>query len=268
VNVGRSLKDFNGDGYDDIAVSWHRNGDNGVGAGRANIYYGGPGETFDSTPNGSVADSLAGDWFSANLRAAGDFNGDGFGDVLIGAEYSDRGGADSGAAYLYFGSAGSIFNAQVDVVFVGEVAGSYFGSRLAGGGDLNADGFSDVIVGAYGPAGGVSNAGCIYVFMGSAGAGGGRLSQPSTRVCGSAADQSFGYRVSEVGDLNGDGFGDVSVASTFVQQQGQPRKCIVTNFHGGPGDTLDSAPDSVFAGEPNDECSLSVAAAGEPGRVF
>jgi FG-GAP-like repeat/FG-GAP repeat len=263
VNLGRSLKDFNGDGYDDIVVSWHRNADNGVGAGRANIYYGGPGETFDSTPNGSVADSVEGDWFSSTLSAAGDFNGDGFGDVLVGAQNSDRGGADSGAAYLYFGGAGPVFNAQADVVFVGEAAGMYFSSSLAGGGDLNADGFADVVVGSYADAGGASNVGCIYVFMGSDGAGGGRVAQPASKICGTATDQRFGFRVSEVGDLNGDGFGDVSVMSNFVQQQGQTRKCAVTNFHGQPGDILESSPDSFFAGEPNDECSLTVAAAGD-----
>lgn len=263
VNLGRSIKDFNGDGYDDVVVSWHRNTDNGPLSGRANIYFGGPGSRFDTTLDGFVNDSAANDWFAENIAAAGDFNGDGFGDVLVGANQNDRGGEDAGAAYLYFGGAGQNFNSQFDVLFVGDVPFGYFGSAIAGGKDLNGDGFSDVAISASGVETGVSNAGCVRVFFGSADAGGGRKAQAVQKLCGTEAEQYFGLRIGSVGDLNGDGFSDLSLAAKVVRQGNVLRECTVVNFYGGPGTTFDGEVDGYFGGEANENCSLVVEAAGD-----
>lgn len=261
VNLGRSIKDFNGDGYDDVVVGWHHNADNGSQSGRANIYYGSPGETFDSIANGSVGDSVAGDWFGSAVAAAGDFNGDGYGDVVVGAPYSDRKGDDSGAAYLYFGGAGQVFDTQADVVFEGTRAGDNFGFRVASGGDLNGDGRAEILISSSLNERETGRVGCIHVFMGNE-VGGGRVAQPETRIYGSGAGGAVG-NPSGVGDINGDGFGDVVLSHDFLIEDGQMRKCASSFYFGGPGAGLDATSDGLFAGEPNDTCTLTIERAGD-----
>lgn len=259
VNLGRSIKDFNGDGYDDVVVGGHHNSDNGSQAGRANIYFGSPGQTFDAAVDGSVADSAAGDWFGSAVAAAGDFNGDGFGDVLVGAQFSDRKGPDSGAAYLYFGGAGQALNTQVDVIFEGTQTLDYLGGSVMSGGDLNGDGLSEILISSS-----LSDrnerVGCVNVFAGSE-IGGGRVAQPTSKICGSG--ESLMLKVRGVGDLNGDGFGDVVISSSLLAVDGQMRKCAAAAYFGGVGTGLDATSDGVFAGEPNDICTLTIEKAGD-----
>lgn len=259
VNLGRSIKDFNGDGYDDVVVGWHHNPDNGSQSGRANIYYGSPGPTFDAIADGSVGDSAAGDWFGSAVAAAGDFNGDGFGDVLVGSPYSDRKGADSGAAYLYFGGPGQAFNTQADVVFEGTRAMEELGASVARGGDLNGDGLSEVLVSSS-LSDSNERVGCVNVYSGN-GVGGGRVAQPATRICGNGEGGLLKFRGG--GDLNGDGFGDVVISSALLVVDGQTRKCAAAAYFGGAGAGLDTTSDAFFTGEPNDACTLTIERAGD-----
>jgi hypothetical protein len=123
VNLGRSSKDFNGDGYADVAVGSSIYQDRGA----AFIYFGGPGPSLDSVADGILDNSVRYDSFSNRLASAGDFNGDGFGDVAV---------ASQKKVFLYFGGAGSTFDNAPDVIFP-EVSGV---SALAAG-DINADGY-------------------------------------------------------------------------------------------------------------------------------
>ena len=93
-----------------------------------------------------------------SVSSAGDVNGDGFDDIIIGAPgYS----TNTGRAYIYFG--GSNMNVIADVVLTGVAVNYYFGSSVSSAGDVNGDGYSDVIVGAYGYS---SNAGRAYIYYG------------------------------------------------------------------------------------------------------
>ena len=95
---------------------------------------------------------------------AGDVNGDGYDDVIIGSAGDDSAGPDAGRAYLYFG--GNAMNATPDVTFTGTMPGDRLGWDVSGAGDVNRDGYDDVLVSAiYNDSGG-DNAGRAYIYLG------------------------------------------------------------------------------------------------------
>ncbi len=85
------------------------------------------------------------DNFGHSVAPAGDVNGDGYSDVIAGAPYNGAGGTGVGQAYVYFG--GASMDNTADVTLTGAAAGDYFGYSVAPAGDVNGDGYSDVIVG-------------------------------------------------------------------------------------------------------------------------
>lgn len=100
----------------------------------------------------------ADDRFGVNAKTAGDVNGDGFDDFIIGGFLNDGAGTDAGRAYLYYG--GINVNTQPDVVFSGHSTNEYFGAAVSTAGDVNGDGYSDVTVSTFGD--GVTEL-CIYI---------------------------------------------------------------------------------------------------------
>ncbi|MBK6876377.1 MAG: FG-GAP repeat protein [Ignavibacteria bacterium] len=132
--VSSSADDVNGDSYPDVIVSAMNYGGE---TGRAYIYYGGSSmnNAVDLTLNGE--NGHFGSW-----TAAGDMNGDGYSDVIIGAYR--YGSDDRGKVYLYHG--GNPMNNSPDLIFLGKESGSLLGNTLAGVGDLNKDGYSDIIL--------------------------------------------------------------------------------------------------------------------------
>jgi energy-converting hydrogenase Eha subunit B len=82
-----------------------------------------------------------------SVSTAGDVNGDGYADVIVGAPDNDDGGSDAGRAYVYFG--GPAGDAVADLTMTGEASNNNFGYSVGAAGDVNADGFDDWIVGAY-----------------------------------------------------------------------------------------------------------------------
>jgi hypothetical protein len=146
-----------------------------------------------------AAPSIA--WFGISVASAGDFNGDGYPDFIVGARYSGL----QGRAFIYYG--GPLLDATPDLVLVGETTGSstWFGASVASAGDVNGDGFDDVIVGApmYGSGG--NQMGRAYVFFG----GGVPDAVPDRVFTGVAAGDQLGSVVGGAGDMNGDGYADV-----------------------------------------------------------
>ncbi len=101
-----------------------------------------------------------GENFGFTASNAGDVNGDGYDDIIVGAyAYS----SSTGRAYVYYG--GIIMNNVADVIMTGEAANSSFGISVSSAGDVNGDGYSDVIVGANGYS---TNTGRAYIFFGGA----------------------------------------------------------------------------------------------------
>jgi FG-GAP repeat len=246
INLGRSKKDFNGDGYADVAVGTQTYQSN---VGIVEVYFGGPGIVFDSTNDGRIMNPGTGMLFGRTVAAGGDFNSDGFGDLL--AAGGDR-------VYLFYGGPGSTFNTFPDVVFQGtSVEG--FGDALAFVGDLNGDGASDVAIGAPRSSARAVEAGRTYVYLSSSNGG---LDVADGVLDGDATNEHLGNYISG-GDVNGDGFADVvNSAGTFYDEFHEP-PCHAKLYWGGPGQDFDASFEVVLVGGTSGTCSFRAVAAGD-----
>ena len=253
VNLGRSDRDVNGDGFADIVAGAPGNDAGGAGAGRVYLYLGGPGPTLDYTADATLTGFAAGDAFGGSVAVAGDVNGDGFADLVVGAAYNSAGGAQAGRAYVFLGGAGS-FDTTPDGILTGAATMDSFGASVAGAGDVNGDGFADVVVGANQT---MSAPGRAYVFFGGAGTSFDQT--PDATMSGETNGNYFGYSVSGAGDTNGDGYHDVIVGA-FPYGSSAGRAYV---FLGGPG-AFNAAADSFVTGSTaNDWLGISVAGAGD-----
>jgi len=213
--------DINGDGHQDIIIgAWIAASE----AGRAYLYFGGPG--MDNVPDEIFTGEAPGDRLGVSVMGSGDVNGDGHPDVIVGAFWNDANGPNAGRAYVYFG--GPAMDTVPDVVLTGEAVGDGFGKSVCDAGDVNHDGFADVIVGAYQSDAGGYNSGKAYVFFG----GNPMDSTPDMTITGEAAGDQMGYWVSSTGDLFGDGFPDVVVGASFNDASAvDAGRAYVTDFN-------------------------------------
>jgi hypothetical protein len=234
-----SAGDVNGDGYGDVIVGAPYNDDSGTDAGRALVYFGGPG-FLDTTPDLIMSGQVAGDRFGWRVAGAGDVNGDGYADLIVGAYANGAAGPEAGRAYVFFG--GKTPDAAADLTFTGEAAYDDFGAAVAGAGDLNGDGYGDVVVGAWGNDDAGPNAGSAYVFFGGPGAD----EIPDLILFGIASPENFGKTVARAGDLNGDGWDDLLVGAPYDGLGGGLQIGRTYAFFGGPG--MDAIPDLTIIG--------------------
>ena len=159
--------------------------------------------------------SLKGDQLGRCWRPAGDINDDGYDDLIIGAQYEDTNGANAGAAYLFLGSPDGFDPDTPDWTDYGENPIDFFGFSLDGVGDVNGDGFDDVLIGAYAhdinhSSSTTTQEGKIYLYYGGET---GLASSPSWSLLGPKVGGMFGYVVAAAGDVDGDGYDDFAVAS-------------------------------------------------------
>ena len=232
--------DVNNDGFDDLIVGAYLNDAGGSNAGRAYVYSGQSGALL-YTFTGEAAD----DRFGWSISCAGDVNKDGFDDLIVGASLNDAGGFRVGRAYVYSGQSGVLL-----YTFTGEAEEDGFGVSVSGAGDVNKDGFDDLIVGASLNDAGGSRAGRAYVYSGQSGT----LLHTFT---GDAAADRF-HSVSGAGDVNNDGFDDLIVGAYGINADGSyVGRAYV--FSGQSGDTV-----YVFTGEAShDFFGGSIASAGD-----
>jgi len=200
--------DVNGDGYADLAVgSPELTGSFG---GSAYVYLGGA-HGLAGTPAATLTAPDAGSsWtvFGYSVASAGDVNGDGYSDLVVGA--TDASGV-RGAAYLYLGGPqGLATTPAVTLADPGGATGDYFGASVASAGDLNGDGYADVVV--------ATGAGHeVYVYLGGASGLGATPSTTLTRPGAAPGDggsaSGFGFVLASAGDVNGDGYSDLVVGN-------------------------------------------------------
>jgi len=191
--------DVNGDGFGDVIVGAESDGTGG----KAYVYFGG--SSPDAVADLTLTGEASGDSFGHSV-GAGDVNGDGKSDLIVGAPYNDTGGVDAGRAYVFYG--GSSPDAVADLTFTGAAAGDRFGFGVSSAGDMNGDGSADVVVGAPRNDAVATDAGRAYVFFGGVGAD----ATADLTMSGAAAYDNFGDAVSSA-DMNGDGHPDVIVAA-------------------------------------------------------
>ena len=258
--IGRAvapLGDVNGDGFDDIVVG----SDIAGGGSRGEIFiFNGPlsGTRTVASADATITGSFANESFGASIASAGDINGDGVNDIIVGAPRFPLNGADTGRAYVFFGPVtGSLVATQADAIIFGEAVNDDFGVAVAGGKDINGDGVPDVIVGAdqlFATAG----AGKAYVFYGPL-SGNIQAANADAILTGEVDRDLFGMSVTSVGDFNGDGISDVTVGAPD-NGAGGVRSGRVYTFFGPLSGTIAAAnADSIVTGSNQDQLGMSVA---------
>jgi hypothetical protein len=211
-SVGRSvvgLGDVDGDGLPDFATGapWHSN--NTTDAGHVYVCKGSTAALVRTLTGQS-----GGDDFGYALANAGDVDGDGVADVLVGAPDfvptggHDTGGTTPGFVELYSGATGALL-LHVD----GSAAGDMFGTSVTGVNDLDGDGVEDFAAGAIGYDGLASNGGMLRMISGATGA------TLWTRA-GGQAGSGYGARAATIGDADGDGHLDVAVSAPSWNETG------------------------------------------------
>ncbi|MDX9751901.1 MAG: VCBS repeat-containing protein, partial [Flavobacteriales bacterium] len=195
--------DVNCDGMADVVVG-------APGAGMVHVHQGSP--TGLLVPAAlSIPAPQPGSGFGTSVATAGDVNGDGYSDIIIGAPDFSNGQAGEGAAFVHLGSPDGVVPAahrQLE----GNVAGLAFGTSVAGAGDVNGNGCSDVVVGApmHAPNG------AIHVFHGSL-AGLSTVADYTYAMPGGAGNAArFGTAVAEGGDIDGNGLADIVVGAPYA----------------------------------------------------
>jgi FG-GAP repeat len=170
----------------------------------------------DVSLKGEVRD----DGFGRAAEAAGDVNGDGFIDYLVGAGGDDDVAEGSGQAYLFYGPLTHDIGARnADATVTGEAVVDGLGNAVSSAGDVNGDGFDDILIGARSNDTNGTQAGRAYLFHGPL-EGPHAALEADAIISGDPFDE-MGWSVAPAGDVNGDGFDDVLVGAWMADLVGR-----------------------------------------------
>ncbi|MDZ8106820.1 MAG: Ig-like domain-containing protein [Nostoc sp. DedQUE12a] len=231
-----SAGDFNGDGFDDLIIGAFAADPNSIySAGKSYVVFG-KSSGFTANFNLSSLDGSNGfaingidesDFSGRSVSSAGDINGDGFDDLIIGAlEAESNGSSSTGESYVVFGTSNGLgasfdlssLNGSNGFAIEGINPGERSGNSVSSAGDINSDGFDDLIIGAtdksyvlFGKSSGFTASFNLSSLNGSNG----------FLINGIASDNSSGVSVSSAGDFNGDGAADLIIGASNATVNGQ-----------------------------------------------
>jgi hypothetical protein len=250
-----SAGDLNGDGYSDIIIGAPHYDKLFADQGLVSIHFGSAGGINTSLEiNGNQMEEN----FGRSVACAGDVNGDSYADIMIGSRFQGKGPANEGAVILYAGFATGV-NTKPLSVLKGSQANAFLGQSLASAGDINGDGFSDLIVGAHLYDKAQSNEGAVLIWHGSA-------AGPDTAVASALhsaqPESAFGYAVSAVGDVDGDGYDDILVGAPHYDN-GQSEEGVALLFKGTPNGISKIASNILEADQADAGFGTSVSSAGD-----
>lgn len=228
------IGDINGDGYDDIIIGAYGAQDNTAGYGIGYVIFGKASgfnaidvDTMTTNQGFSIINSNN---LGHSVSGAGDFNKDGYDDFIISAVSTKTGGNGLGTTYLLFGHSGSFSNIDLSkaltsnqgFMITGDPNYYYSGYSVSGAGDVNGDGYDDIVIGAPGSI--YSNpvsTGRSYVIFGGTNTLTISLANLNANqgfsITGAKAGNRIGISISAAGDVNGDGYDDVIIGAPYVQ---------------------------------------------------
>jgi FG-GAP repeat protein len=215
--------DVDGDGVPDLIVGAIASNPGGIQeAGSAFVYSGATGAIIHRFDGGAQFDYLG-----ISVAGAGDVDGDGVPDLIVGSEADPVGLLAAGSAYVYSGAAGGLIHR-----FDGGAALDYLGTSVAGAGDIDGDGFADLVAGAHGAdPSGLLDAGSAYVYSGATGT---LLYQ----FDGGAAGDHLGWSVADAGDIDRDGVSDLIVGAIEADPGGRQNAGSAFVYSGATGALL------------------------------
>ncbi len=225
--------DVNGDGTPDFAIGAQLDDNLAGGGGMVRVFSGSNYQLIYQYDGASADDAMG-----CDIAGAGDLNGDGYDDFIVGArQRQDSSSANPGYVNVYSGVNGSIL-----YTLSGGTSGNLqFGYSVAGGRDCDGDGVNDIAVGVYGDDTTALNAGAVWVFSGATGAA-------LTTVFGDNAQDHLGNDVDLIGDVNGDGKADV-LAAALGDDTVATGAGMVRIFTGDTGAVITTIRGSMQAGE-------------------
>ncbi|MBN1887178.1 MAG: FG-GAP repeat protein [Thermoflexales bacterium] len=250
--------DVNGDGYADVVVGACRYNaaTPGIEEGRAYVYTG-TASGLSAAAAWTAEGGAAYDGFGCAAGAAGDVNGDGYADLLVGAYNYDGGQVNEGRAYVYHGGPSGLAGVA-DWTAESDQASANLGYSVGAAGDVNGDGYTDVIVGAYKYSGGQWSEGRAYVYHGSPTG----LSEAAWTAGSGQADAELGYSVGTAEDVNGDGYADVIVGAPYYDG-GLYNEGKAHVYHGMAGGLDTTAGWTATGGQAGAYFGFSAASAGD-----
>jgi hypothetical protein len=222
--------DVNGDGYADVfAGAYGARGEKGWAQGRAYVWCGSASGLTSAPCWTADGDQVKGEFGAGASGGVGDVNGDGYDDLLVAAPRYDANQTDAGRAYLYLGSRDGLSKAPAWIVD-GDEPGEQLGSAGGAAGDVDGDGYADIILAAPGFDGGGADIGRALVFLGSAQ---GPSQTPVWVVEGDGSGDRFGSGAGSAGDMDGDGDAEVAVGA-YLYGNGQTDEGAMFLYRGSP----------------------------------
>ncbi|MBN2005581.1 MAG: FG-GAP repeat protein, partial [Anaerolineae bacterium] len=218
--------DVNGDDYSDVIVGAPDYDNGQTNEGKAFVYHGSA-TGLSTTANWTAEGDQEGARFGYSVGTAGNVNGDGYSDIIVGAYLYDNGETDEGRTFVYHGSVTGL-SATADWTAEGNHTGAYFGDSVGTAGDVNDDGYADVIVGAFYYDNGQTNEGRAFVYHGSA------TGLSTTANWTAEGDQDYAYfgrSVGTAGDVDGDDYSDIIVGA-YLYDNGESNEGRAFVYHG------------------------------------
>lgn len=256
------LQDFDGDGRDELAVGCDDEDDYKYLCGEVHIFEGdsSPSSTrrMDRDEDANIFGSSARGRLGTSLANGGDLDGDGLGDLIIGASLA---GGYAGGAYAFFGPiSGSVYTSGADVTMEGAGTYTYFGEELDSVADSDGDGYGEILVGVQ--AAGSTDAGAAYLFDATTGVNL-ETTDATVTIVGTSAADYVGSCVAS-GDIDGDGDSDLIVGAIGIDVGGASAGAVYLFLAPLSGTLALSDADGVLVGESVDDAfGVSCAAKGD-----